>query len=92
MTSGYHKGKIVIVFKPEARLSELEKVLMQYSYEKTFDMTPSEHWTDREEERLARTYHLTVPLGTEMKTTVYLMQKYPDVVEWAEIIPIRKLH
>ena len=82
MTKGHVEGKVMVAFKPEADLSEIEKVLGQYTHEKVFKKGEFDSLNGRENKVLDRLYSLTVPAGTEADVINGLQDQYGLLVEY----------
>jgi len=91
MGKAYVDGVVDVAFKPEADLSEIEKVLKQYTFQKVFDQATFAGSEDREDKVFDRLYRLTVPVGSEVNVLQELQNKYDSLVEYVERLPTRKL-
>ncbi len=82
---------INVAFKPEAKQSDIEKVLAQYAHIKVFDNTELGHDGSREEQILARLYHFVVPTNGENEIIKELESKYGGIIEYAKKPAQRRL-
>ena len=83
-------GQVIVAFKPEAQKSDLEEVLGPYRHRKIldlkFDLTAT-----RENQVLALTYLLKVPLEEESSVVKELKTNYSAVIEYAYQPSIRNM-
>lgn len=82
--------KIQIAFKPEAKESDIEKVLGQYKNEKLLDLEYNPQ-SCREEQLLSRIYILKIPKKDKELIINYIKTEYSSIVEYVENLPKRKL-
>lgn len=91
MTKQLIEGKVMIIFKPEIALTDIEKILEGYRFEKVFNNGEFDTPKNKDEELLARFYCLAVGVGTENGTIQQLSERYGPFIEEIYQTPVREI-